>query len=165
MKNVSDKSCRENWNTHFTLSNFPPPPENLAVYEVTWKNCVERGRPRLRVWRLRIACWPTGATNPHWGCVIMLLHCNNGCTNKPRCYLMRTLPILFCHVAGRCIVGVKQKLPAYILLLLLLLLLLSYLNYLRTCLLAYLLTHLLSYLLTFILSFLLTYILTRLLTF
>ena len=26
----------------------------------------------------------------------MFFHCNNGCTNAPQCYVMRSLPVLFC---------------------------------------------------------------------
>jgi len=43
MRNVSDKSCRENQNTHFMINNVVI--EDLAVYEVIWKNIVERSRP------------------------------------------------------------------------------------------------------------------------
>jgi len=32
MRNVSDKSYRENQNTHFVFSNFFPPLENRVVY-------------------------------------------------------------------------------------------------------------------------------------
>ena len=39
IRNVSDKSCRENQNTLFVFSNFFPP-ENRALYEITWKNIV-----------------------------------------------------------------------------------------------------------------------------
>jgi len=69
MRNVSDKSCRENPNTHFTFNNFFPP-ENRAVYEIMWKNIVQRGRPQMTIWRMRIACWITKATNTHSECVI-----------------------------------------------------------------------------------------------
>jgi len=31
--------------------------ENRAVYEKMWKNFVEPGRPRMTIWRMRIACW------------------------------------------------------------------------------------------------------------
>jgi hypothetical protein len=37
--------------------------ENRAVYEIMWKNIVERGRPQLTIWRMRIACWIPEATN------------------------------------------------------------------------------------------------------
>jgi hypothetical protein len=42
-RNISDKHCRENQNTHFMSNNtfF----ENRAVYEKMWKNTVEPGRP------------------------------------------------------------------------------------------------------------------------
>ena len=51
MRNVSDRSCRENQNTHFVVSNFFfPPPENRAVNEITWENIAERGRPKMTIW-------------------------------------------------------------------------------------------------------------------
>jgi hypothetical protein len=31
--------------------------ENSTVYETMWKNTVERGRPQMIIWRMRIACW------------------------------------------------------------------------------------------------------------
>jgi len=47
-RNVSDKSCRRNQNTHFVFSSvffF----ENRAVYEIIWKNITEPGRPQMRI--------------------------------------------------------------------------------------------------------------------
>jgi hypothetical protein len=29
---------------------------------------------------------------------LLLFHCNNGCTNEPKCFVTRTLPVLFCRV-------------------------------------------------------------------
>jgi len=63
MRNVPDKICRENRNTHFVLSNFFF--ENRAVYEIMWKNIVERGMPQMTRWRMRILCWISKATNTH----------------------------------------------------------------------------------------------------
>jgi hypothetical protein len=37
---------------------------NGAVYEKMWKD-VERSRPRMTIWRMRIACLITKATNTH----------------------------------------------------------------------------------------------------
>jgi hypothetical protein len=42
MGSVSDKSYRENQNTHFVFNNFF---FNHAVYEILWKNIVELDRP------------------------------------------------------------------------------------------------------------------------
>jgi hypothetical protein len=39
--------------------------ENRAFCEITWDNTVERGRPQMTVWRMRIACWIPKATNTH----------------------------------------------------------------------------------------------------
>jgi len=59
MRNVSDivKSIKTLilWSVTFY--------ENHAVYEKTWKNIVERGRPQMTIWRTRIACWIPKATN------------------------------------------------------------------------------------------------------
>jgi hypothetical protein len=41
MRNVSDKSCRENQNTHFMFSNVFS--ENRAVYKKMWKNMIQPG--------------------------------------------------------------------------------------------------------------------------
>ena len=62
MRKVSDKTCRENQNTHFGFSNFFLP-ENSAVYEITWRNIVEPKRSQMTVWLMRIACWLTEATD------------------------------------------------------------------------------------------------------
>jgi len=47
--------------------------ENRAVYEIMWKNVVERGRPQMAIWRMRIACWMPKATNTRSGCVIPIV--------------------------------------------------------------------------------------------
>ena len=36
-----------------------------------WKNTVERGRPQVTTWRMRIACWIPKAKNTRTGCVIL----------------------------------------------------------------------------------------------
>jgi hypothetical protein len=62
MENFSEKSCRENQNTHFIFDNFFL--QNHVVYEKMWKN-VERGTPQMTIWRMRIACWIPKAKNTH----------------------------------------------------------------------------------------------------
>jgi len=47
------KCCRENPNTRFMINNIF---ENRGVYEITWKNTVEPGSPKVTIWRMRIAC-------------------------------------------------------------------------------------------------------------
>jgi len=76
--------------THISFSVTPtPPPENHAVYERTWKNIVDLGRPRMKIRRMRISHWAPEATNTHSGCVIHIafplqqwLH---ECTSLLRC--------------------------------------------------------------------------------
>jgi hypothetical protein len=45
--------------------------ENRAVYEIMWKNVVERGRQQMTNWRMRIPYWMPKATNTHSRCVIL----------------------------------------------------------------------------------------------
>ena len=55
--------------------------ENRAVYEITCTNIVELGWP---IWRMRISCWITKATDTHSEYVVLIaFHCNSGCTNAP----------------------------------------------------------------------------------
>ena len=68
MKNVSDKSCRENQYTQFMFSNS----ENHAVYEVVWKNIVQLCMPQKAVWRMCIAYWIPKATNKPLDYVIVI---------------------------------------------------------------------------------------------
>jgi len=46
MRNVSDKICTENQNTHFVLNNIPP---RKVVYEIMWKSTVEPDRPHMAI--------------------------------------------------------------------------------------------------------------------
>jgi hypothetical protein len=62
METFSDKCCRETWNISFMLKIIFFP-ENRAVYEIMRKNTVERDRPQMTIWRMRIACWIPKATN------------------------------------------------------------------------------------------------------
>jgi hypothetical protein len=59
MRNVSDKSYRENQNTRFICNNFFFSPENRSVYEIMWKNIAEPVKPQMTIWRMSIArCVP-----------------------------------------------------------------------------------------------------------
>ena len=37
--------------------------ENRTVLEIMWKNTVDPGRPHIKIWRMRIACWILKAKN------------------------------------------------------------------------------------------------------
>jgi hypothetical protein len=37
-----------------------------------WKNIVERSRPKMAIWHMRIACWIPTATNTHSEYVILI---------------------------------------------------------------------------------------------
>ena len=72
IRNISDKSCRENQNTYFMFNIFLFFLENLDIYEIIWKNTVSLGKPQMTVWRMFIACWIPKATNRHSGCVTLI---------------------------------------------------------------------------------------------
>jgi hypothetical protein len=63
MRNVPDKSCRENQKTHFVFNKFFSKIVPFVI--IMWKNMVQSDRPRMRIWRMRIACWIPKATNTH----------------------------------------------------------------------------------------------------
>jgi len=46
--------------------------KNRAVYEIMWKNVVERGRPQMKIWRMRVACWIIKATDTHSEYVVLV---------------------------------------------------------------------------------------------
>jgi hypothetical protein len=56
MRNVLDKTCSENQNTHFIFNNIFFP-ENRAVYETMSKTLVQSEATNdVTVWRVRVAC-------------------------------------------------------------------------------------------------------------
>jgi hypothetical protein len=63
MRNVSDRSCKENQNTHSVLKNFFP--KNRAVYVIMWKNIVQPDRRQMTIRRMRISCWIPKVTDTH----------------------------------------------------------------------------------------------------
>ena len=69
--------------------------ENRASYQIMCKNIVESNRPQMKIWCMRIACWIPKATDTHLEYVILFFHYNNGCTNVPHCYVLRTFSVLY----------------------------------------------------------------------
>jgi hypothetical protein len=72
MRNVSDKSCRENQNTHFVFNNF-----FFRKSCRLWDNVQKYGTARQATygnitWRMRFACWITKATDTHSEYVILI---------------------------------------------------------------------------------------------
>jgi len=65
MRIVSGEIYRTNKKAYFIFIPHPPR-ENLAVYEIMWKNMLELCRSRMTIgilWRMRFACRKTKATN------------------------------------------------------------------------------------------------------
>jgi hypothetical protein len=68
MKNVSEKLVEKMKTRILCPMAFL---SNPAVYDVIWENIVEPDRTRMAIWRMRIACWITKATNAHSEYVIL----------------------------------------------------------------------------------------------
>ena len=69
MRNVSDKSCRGNQNTHFVFSN--------NFFQKSCHLCgnvenVEKTRPQMTIWCMHFACWVTKAIDAHSEYVILI---------------------------------------------------------------------------------------------
>ena len=55
-----------------------------------WEKSVERGRPQMEIWRMRIACRIPKATDTHLKCVIIIaFYYKSGYTNAPECYVIQ----------------------------------------------------------------------------
>ena len=83
--------------THILCSVMLPPPENRAVYDIMWKNNVERGRPQMTIWCMRNACLIPKAKNTHSGCVIL------NAFPQPQCLHERATVSLYTYIV--CPVG------------------------------------------------------------
>jgi len=66
MRIISDNSCRENQNTHFSFNNCFS--ENLAVCEIMWEDMVQQDTPQMAVRRMCFVCWITKATHTQTLC-------------------------------------------------------------------------------------------------
>jgi hypothetical protein len=91
MRNISDKICIENQNTHFVFNNLFYS-ENLEEYcrsgQATDDNIVAL---------MLIACWIPKATNSHSENVILLFHCDSSLTRTLHDVTLhaRCLPCIF----------------------------------------------------------------------
>jgi hypothetical protein len=110
MRNISDKSCTENENTHFMFHNSTPPPNP------PWKSChlqdtVEKYDTARQatddniIQHIHLACritkvWiQTHTHSEHLIQYLLLLH-NDRYANAPQCYAINILPVLFNIGAG-----------------------------------------------------------------
>jgi len=67
--------------------------ENCAVCEIMWRNIAEPDKPQMKIWHT--GCWIPKARNTLPEHVYLLLfHHNDGCTNTPQCFAIRTLPVM-----------------------------------------------------------------------
>jgi hypothetical protein len=118
MRNVSDKSCRENQNTHFVFSNFPspfhPPPTPTACR--LWnnvENTVQPYRPQMTIWRMRVACCETKATNTHSEYVTLIAFpLQQWYSNAPQYYVIPALYYdFFPYISTQSVLFFQCKLP------------------------------------------------------
>jgi len=69
MRNVLEKSCKENQNTHFIFSDFF---KKLYCLWDMWKNIVEPDRQHMTTWLMCLACWMSKATSTHSEYIILI---------------------------------------------------------------------------------------------
>jgi len=70
MRNVSDRSCRENQNTYVKFIKIFP--HIVPLKEIMRKNIGEPDRPQMTIRCLRFACWITKITDSHSEYVILI---------------------------------------------------------------------------------------------
>jgi hypothetical protein len=87
IRNVSDKRCRENKNTHFIFNYLFI--RKSCLFKIMWKNIVESNRTQMKIWRMCILGYIPKSTNtqPQHTQHLLLFHCNNGCKNASQCYI------------------------------------------------------------------------------
>jgi len=72
LRNVSDKICKQNHNTHFVFSNIF---RYCTVYEIMWKTCrAGQATDDNLIRRMRIACWISKTMNTHSEYVIFIAY-------------------------------------------------------------------------------------------
>ena len=101
-RNISDKRCRENQNTHFTVNAFFFFKSYCLRDNV--ENRVQPGRPQI--WRMRIACWVPKATDTHSEFVILIAFLLQQLLNE-RASILRSTYIA-CHVESYALAGGKE---------------------------------------------------------
>jgi len=73
--------------------------ENLAVYKIMWKHTVERDRPQMTIWRMRIACWINKAADGLCICnTYCFFHCSIGCKKTPQYFIITYSVCLVTHI-------------------------------------------------------------------
>jgi hypothetical protein len=72
VRNVSNKNCRDNQNTHFVFGKFLFQ-KSCGLWDNVEKYCRTGQKTRDNItWRMRIACWKTKGTNTHSECVVFI---------------------------------------------------------------------------------------------
>jgi hypothetical protein len=67
---VWKENCEENRNTYFMFNKLFF--ENLALYEILWKNIVQLDRPQTTIWFMCMEYWISKATSAYSECVIRI---------------------------------------------------------------------------------------------
>jgi len=64
----------------------------VPFYKIIGKNIVEADKPQVTIWR--VAGYLRLQTHTQNMIYLLLLHCDNGCTNAPQRYVTHELPVL-----------------------------------------------------------------------
>jgi hypothetical protein len=94
MRNLSDRSCRENQNTYFMFNNFFFFRKSCLLWDNLEEFCsVGQNIDRNIIRRMRLACWISLQTHTQNMQYSLLFHGSNGYANASQFYLIRTLPV------------------------------------------------------------------------
>jgi hypothetical protein len=110
MRNVSDKLCRENRNTHYIFNNF-----FLKKSCCLWDNVEKYGRTTQAtdgniIRRLRFACWITKSTDTHSECVILTAFTLQQWLRQSASILRYSRPrVLLIYIFGRCLSETRHQ--------------------------------------------------------
>ena len=102
MRNVSDKICRGNQNTHFMFNHFSPW-KSSSLWDNVEKTGHRQEDHRRRYNTTHALCMPESwdkNTNTQSEYVILLFYINNGYANTHQCFIIRTLSVLLMYFLG-----------------------------------------------------------------
>ena len=87
----------------------------ILPFEIMWENIVERDRPKMTIWRTRIARWIPKATNTHSGYVIPNALPLHQLLHTPALNVALYVHCLYCyHSEGGCLLRGRICIYIYI---------------------------------------------------
>jgi hypothetical protein len=99
MRNVSDKSCRENKYILCSMTFFFCG-KSCRIWDNMEEYCRAGQATDDNMAHVHCMLDTKGYRHTIWICNTLLFHCSSGCTSAPHCYVLRALPVLKCSFFG-----------------------------------------------------------------